>query len=598
MGARTASGPATTGPPRLSGYIFGQLAQFRGVFARAMFWSVVFVVVPMQVPMLVGMLVNGLVGQPASFYGILTFVDPTTTFWFAIVGLVLVAAGYGVSAFLQATTSQELGRIFAREQRKQLAKALNHSPLDLHHRHGSGELLSRVITDADSTRTFVTQVFFTTVQNALKVAYPVVLLVFLDPWVALSAAALLPVQWEVSRRLQAKLLVANRVARTSKGRLTQVVKEQLDGIETIQSSRAEETSFGLVAREADQLAADQIAVRRYTGLINGTTWALTSLGVAVAWAIGGFQVLNGTLTVGALIAVTGYVVLLDRPMQQFTTVVSAYQQGVVAFERIREVLDAPSDLRDDPRLPPLRVTAGRIEARGVGFGYDSRRLFSNVSFDLLPGRLTAVVGGNGTGKSTVLKLIARLYDPTEGQILIDGQDLRKVRLLTVRDRISVVPQEPVIFTGTITENIRFGRAEASDQDVERAARDSGSLEFVRSLPGGFSTRVGAGGRQLSGGEAQRLVIARALLRNPRILLLDEPNSALDDESEARLLGVLAGLKGRMTIVVVAHHLDRLATVADEVVALDRDGLVDRTRRIGPRAFPVPLLRPSIVVGGV
>ncbi len=583
---------------RLAGYIFRELARFRGVFAQAMLWSVVFVVIPMQLPMLVGMLVNGLVGQPASFYGVLTFQGPTTIFWFAIVGLVLVAVGYGASAYLQAASSQELGRIFARDQRKQLAHALNHSPLELHHRHGSGELLSRVITDADSTRSFVTQVFFSTVQNVLKVAYPVVLLVFLDPWVALSAVALLPIQWEVSRRLQRKLLAASRTARSSKGLLTQVVKEHLDGIETIQSSRAEETAFGIVARQADRLAADQIKVRRYTGLINGATWTMTSLGVALAWAIGGVQVLNGTLTIGALVAITAYVVLLDRPMQQFTTVVSAYQQGLVALERIREILDAPTDLRDDPRLPPLRVLAGRIEVRGVGFGYDSRRLFSNVDLDLLPGRLTAIVGGNGSGKSTLLKLIARLYDPTEGRILLDGQELRQVRLLSVRDQIATVPQNPVVFTGTIADNIRFGRAGASDADVERAARESGSLEFIRKLPLGFSTRVGSGARQLSGGEAQRLAIARALLRRPQILLLDEPNSALDDDSEGQLVHVLAGLKGRMTIVLVAHHLDQLLTVADEVVSLDRGAISDRTRPAPRTEVPVRPLGISPLVAGV
>ncbi len=587
-----------TPSPRLAGYIFRELARFRGVFAQAMLWSIVFVVIPMQLPMLVGMLVNGLVGQPASFYGVLTFQGATTIFWFAIVGLVLVAVGYGASAYLQAASSQELGRIFAREQRKQLAHALNHSPLELHHRHGSGELLSRVITDADSTRTFVTQVFFSTVQNVLKVAYPVVLLVFLDPWVALSAVALLPIQWEVSRRLQQKLRVASRTARSSKGLLTQVVKEHLDGIETIQSSHAEETAFGIVARRADQLAADQIKVRRYTGLINGATWTLTSLGVALAWAIGGVQVLNGTLTIGALVAITAYVVLLDRPMQQFTTVVTAYQQGLVAFERIREILDAPTDLRDDPRLPPLRITAGHVEVRGVGFGYDSRRLFSHVDLDLLPGRLTAIVGGNGSGKSTLLKLIARLYDPAEGRILIDGQELRQVRLLSVRDQIATVPQNAVVFTGTIADNIRFGRAGASDADVERAARESGSLEFIRKLPLGFSTPVGSGARQLSGGEAQRLAIARALLRQPRILLLDEPNSALDDESEARLVHVLAGLKGRMTIVLVAHHLDQLLTVADEVISLDHGAVSDRTRPAPRTETPVRPLAISPLAAGV
>ena len=580
-------------PPALGRYVLGQLGRFRRVFAIAMVWSVLFVVVPMQVPLLVGMLVNGLVGLPASFYGLLTLHTPGTIFRFAVIGLVLTAVGYGATAYLQASSSEELARVFVREQRKELAHTLHYSPLAFHQRHGSGELLSRVITDTGTTRVFVTQVFVSTVQSIVKVAYPMILLVLLDPWVALVALAILPVQWVVSSRLQRGLRAASRAARSTKGRLTHVVKETLDGIETIQGSRAEESAFGVVARETDRLAADQIRVRRYTGLLNGTTWALTSLAVALAWWIGGLQVLAGTLSIGALVAVTGYVVLLDRPIQQFTTAVNSYQQGMVAFERIREVLESKPEIRDDPSRPALVVPTGKIAFRNVTFRYDARELFRHLDLEILPRRLTALVGHNGSGKSSLLKLVARLYDPTEGQVTIDGQDLREVRLGSVRDAVASVPQTPVVFTGTIAENIRLGRPGATDADVEEAARLSGCSEFVARLPSGLATSVGAGAHRLSGGEAQRLAIARALLRRPKILLLDEPNAALDDESEDRLTNVLASLKGRITIVVVLHHLDRLVTVADEVVELDRGRVVDRTRTGVAPADYEPFAFPSV-----
>ena len=543
--------------------------------ASALVWAILFVIVPMQVPLLAGMLVNGLLGKPASFYGLINLAQPDRVFWFAIVGFLAVAGGYALTAYMSAYTVQGLGRIFTREQRKDLIRKLDRSPVALHQRFGPGELMSRVVTDTEWTRSFVTQVFFNTVQNVVRVVYPVLVLALLDPPVALAAVVVLPAQWLVSTRLQTGLRRANRTARTTKGRLMETVKENLDGIETIQTSSAEPTAIAQVAREADQLAADQIEAQKYMGLINGTTWGITSLGLALAWMVGGLQVTQGSLSIGALVAATGYVALLYRPMQRFTSVSNVYQKGMVAFERIQEILESPPELQDDPAAPPLRVTGGEIEFRDVTFGYGASPSLAHMSGVIPGGRLTAVVGRNGSGKSTLLRLVARLYDPAGGAVLIDGQDVRDVRLSSLRSQIAVVPQTPVIFSGTIEENIRFGHPSATRREIAEAALASGASTFILQLPRRFATRVGTDGIRLSGGEAQRIAIARALVSRPRILLLDEPNSALSPEAEAQLVSVLSRLKGRVTIVVVAHHLDAILAAADEVVVVDAGRIVDQ-----------------------
>ncbi len=568
-------------PPSPWAFAFRHLGRFRGAIVSALFWSILFVIVPMQVPLLSGMLVNGLLHQPASFYGLVSLTEPMQIFWFATLGFLAVAAGYALTAYMSAYSVQGLGRIFTREQRKDLIRKLDRSPMALHQQFGSGELMSRVVTDTEWTRSFVTQVFFNTVQNVVRVVYPVAVLALLDPPVALAALVVLPAQWLVSTRLQAGLRRANRTARTTKGRLMGTVKENLDGIETIQSSSAEPMAIAKVAQEADQLATDQIAAQKYMGLINGTTWGITSLGLALAWTVGGLQVMQGSLSIGVLVAATGYVALLYRPMQRFTSMSNVYQKGMVAFERIQEILEAPSELQDDPRAPPLQVTAGQIEFRDVTFRYGPSPSLAHMTGVIQGGRLTAVVGSNGSGKSTLLRLIARLYDPTQGSVLIDGQDARGVRLSSLRSQIAVVPQTPVIFTGTIEENIRLGHPSATRREIAQAALASGAGSFILRLPNGFATRVGTGGVRLSGGEAQRIAIARALVGHPRILLLDEPNSALSPEGEAQLISVLSRLKGDVTIVVVAHHLDAILAAADEVLVVDAGRIADR--RVLPAA---------------
>lgn len=565
------SQPSAEDPRALWRFVFRLLSRHRREFVLALLWSIVFVLVPMQVPLLTGALVSGVTGQAATFYGILTVTDRARILSIAVVGLLLTAGAYGLTAYLSTASVSELSRTFVSGLRKEMIRKLNHASTDVHERFGSGELLSRVIVDTQSTRTFVQTVFFTSIQSVVRIAYPVAILFLLSPVIALCASAILPIQYALTRHLQRRLRLATRTARTSQGHLTALVKEDLDGIESIQTLNAEELASARLAAQTDRLARDQIAVKALSGMISGSTWALTSLGVALTWWLGGLDVMAGTMSLGTLVAVTGFVVLLYTPMRRFTSIANVYQRGLVAFERIREVLDSPSAIRDDPSAPPLRVSDGVVEFRRVSFSYGRRPVLSDVSIELQARSLNAVVGRNGAGKSTLLRLLARQYDPTQGEVRVDGQDLRRVRLASLRAQIAVVPQRPTVFTGNVLDNVRLGRPDASLEEVHDACRKSGALEFIARMPRGFHTPLGPGGNALSGGEAQRLAIARALLRRPKILVLDEPNSALDTESEQLLLRTLNGLKGQMTVVVVAHHLDALMASVDRVVVVDPTG---------------------------
>ncbi len=566
-------------------FVLGYLRQYRAALLAAIVWSFAFVLIPMQVPFLTGALVNGITGQGGVFLGLYTVHAPGEVVVLAVLGLVLAAVGIGVTAYLSTAATAELSRTSVAGLRKDLIRKLDRASMDVHGRFGSGELLSRIIVDTQSIRDFIETVFFNSLQSTIRVAYPVAMLALLDPMIGLVAAAILPVQWVLTREFQMRLRAATRVARTTQGRLTARVKENLDGIESIQTSAAEETAIAGLSREADRLAADQVGARTYTGLISGSTWGLAGLGLALTWWLGGEQVLAGQLTLGGLVVVTGFVALLYVPMQRFTSIANVYQKGVVALERVQEVLSSPSGVTDLPGAPPLAVGPGRIEVRGVAFGYGSRAALRGVSIEFEAGRVTAIVGRNGSGKSTLLKLLDRLADPQEGAVSIDGQDLRSVRLDSLRGQVAFVPQSPAIFAGTIRENVRLGAPAASEAEVVEACHRAGALEFIVRMRSGLDTLVGAGGTGLSGGEVQRIAIARALVRRPRILLLDEPNSALDGEAEGALAGVLRSLRGRVTVVLVGHHLEGLSGVVDRIVHMDGGRVVGPGRE--PSTGPLP-----------
>lgn len=561
-------------------YVFERLKKDKTRLASAIFWSILFVIIPMQVPILTGALIDdmrdvkhvkifGFIKLQQSHHQVLNYI---------VIGLIIIASSYGISAYFRTSSVAKVSRHFVADLRKDLIQKLEVLSLDMHSKYGSGDLLSRTILDTQTLRPFVESSVIKTSVNVVRMSYPVVMLFIINPFLALLATSVLPVHWLITRKLQKKLHESSRQAAKSQARLNATLKENLDGIETIQTSNAEKHSIKKIFEQADKVESDQVQTQKYSGMISGFVWGLTGLGLALIWWQGGLSVIAEKMTIGTLIAFTGLALFAYEPLRNFTQAINAYQKGVVSAERIQEILDTSSSIRDLPDAKPIKLHHGKIEFRNVSFSYPRpaydlhQQILDNINLSIEPNRLTAIVGKNGSGKSSLLKLITRLYDPTEGQILIDGQDIKKVELDSLRSQIAVVPQTPIIFSGTVFENVLLGKSDATVEEIEEACQSSDVLKFSVNLDKGLNTTLGTGGVNLSGGEAQRIAIARALIRKPKILLLDEPSSALDLESEASIMETLDHLKDGMTIILVGHHLKAISN-ADRVIVIDAGKVV-------------------------
>ncbi|MER3406471.1 MAG: hypothetical protein C4289_15970 [Chloroflexota bacterium] len=315
-------------------------------------------------------------------------------------------------------------------------------------------------------------------------------------------------------------------------------------------------------------------IQAYAGRQSLINAFLSALGPALVLWYGGAQVINGLLTIGELLAFTTYVARLFGPVSAFANMNVQLQQALAAFDRVQEYLELQTEIRDRPgaiELPPVR---GRIEFRDVSFAYSPERpVLKHISFTVEPGQLVALVGPTGAGKSTVVNLIPRFYDPDEGCVRIDGYDLRDVTLSSLRRQIATVDQETFLFNMTILENIRYARPEATFDEVVEAAKAAYLHDFIMSLPEGYETMVGERGVKLSGGERQRLAIARAILRNPRILILDEATSSLDSIAESYIQRALEPLMRGRTVIAIAHRLSTILS-ADKILVLQQGELIE------------------------
>ncbi len=559
-------------------YVLARLKRDKVRLARAVFWAILVVIIPMQVPILTGALIDGIHGKEVRIYG---FIELHSTreeiVNYLVIALIIIGASYGIAEYFRSVSLAKVSRHFVSELRKDLVRKLEALSLDIHAKYGPGELLNRAILDTQFLRSFIDSSIVKTFINIVRTAYPLVMLFILDPFLASLASSILPAQWLITRRLQKKLHTASRQARTAQANLTTILKENLDGIETIQTSQAEIYSIGKISEATDKVELDQILTQRYSGMIAGFVFVLTGLGVALVWWQGGLSILAGHMTVGKLVAFTGLMFFVYESLRNSLKGLNEYQKGVVAIERIQEILDTPSSVQESPNAIELAIQCGKIEFRNVCFSYPRSQAqpeaLTNINVSIEPNMLVGIVGKSGSGKSSILKLITRLHDPSEGQILIDGHDIKEVKLESLRSQIAVVPQIPMIFSGTVSENIRLAKPDGTDEEVEEACRSADALKFIVKLDKGLNTRLGQGAVNLSGGEAQRIAIARALIRKPKILLLDEPSSALDSESESAIMATLDRLKNNMAIILVGHHLSAI-NKADRIIVIDNGKVVE------------------------
>ena len=308
---------------------------------------------------------------------------------------------------------------------------------------------------------------------------------------------------------------------------------------------------------------------QFTSLLTPTVEFLAALAVTLIVWFGGYEVVNGMITAGSLVAFLTYAVNLANPIKRLSRIYGRLQKAMAAVDRIFFVLDLPETVNDKPNAIELPQIKGNVSVENVTFSYDgAHNALEKVNFEVKSGQMIAFVGPSGAGKSTIANLIPRFYDVTSGAIKIDGYDIRDVKIDSLREQIGIVPQETLLFSTTVMENIRYGRLNATDEEVIAAARAANAEKFILELPNGYETQIGERGLNLSGGQRQRMAIARAMLKNPQILILDEATSALDTESEKIVQAALDELMKGRTSFVIAH---RLSTIfgADKIFVIDK-----------------------------
>jgi ABC-type bacteriocin/lantibiotic exporter with double-glycine peptidase domain len=383
--------------------------------------------------------------------------------------------------------------------------------------------------------------------------------------------AVLPLQGLLTRLVQARQGAVADLIREKKSRLRRTVQEALQGIETIQALGAQQAFLDRIEADAESLNDERGQSGAYASLMTAAVWAMPGLAVAGSWFLGGSRVLSGEISTGQLVAFAGFVAYLGVPLRRFARLARTTREAMQSLRRVSHLLNAASADRNQQGSTALRPVRGEVRLSGVVAGDAAQPVLRGLNCTFPAGEFLWLRGASGTGKSTLLKLLACMDSPHSGRIEIDGQCLEDCTADSVRRAVALVPQQAMVFTGTVAENLRLAGPGCSDDALRDACHRAGLRAWLDALPQGFETPLGERGARLSGGEAQRLSVARALLRQPSVLLLDEPTAALDPVAEEQLLATLATLAPEVTVILVAHRLRSLRGI--HRVMLLQDGQI-------------------------
>jgi ATP-binding cassette subfamily B protein len=435
--------------------------------------------------------------------------------------------------------------------------------------------MSRATVDLQAVRFFLGYglIFFS--QHVLTVVGVTAVMFLLDWRLALAATAITPLIVVVAYRYSTVSHPVLRDVQQKMADVATVAEENIVGVHVVKSFAQERSESGKFANRSEAVFGRSVDANRQRAIYVPLLSFLPLFAQAIVLLLGGRMVVNGSLSLGSFITFNVLVAMLVMPLRMLGMWIGQSQRATASGERIFEVMDEPEDVGDRPGAVELPAGEGRVRFERVSFGYDERRpVVQNVDLELEPGKTVALIGHTGSGKTTLAALVPRFYDATAGRITIDGVDVRNATLASLRRQIGIVAQDPFLFSATVRENIAFGRPDASDEEIAAAARLAQADEFIEELPQGYETVIGERGITLSGGQRQRIAISRALLVDPRILILDDATASVDATTEARIrLGLRQAMKGRTTIII-AHRLSTLA-LADELVVLDRGRIVAR-----------------------
>lgn len=486
-----------------------------------------------------------------------------------------IAVVQSVMAMGQSYLTTRLSQQIIADFRTHLFRHVHTLSLSFFARRRTGEILSRLMNDVGVIQRLVTDTPIDSAKHIVTLIGGLAFLFYMNWKLCLLIVVLLPILVLVARIFGKRLKALSTQIQDQTASVSTLIEEVISGIRVVKSfvqTDREAGRFGLALR---QLVSQAIQRANVLSVFIPTITLLTLIMAGGVLWYGGKQVIDESMTPGDLLAFVLFAGILIGPFGSAARIFSQIKEGQGAMQRVFELLDTTPDVTDSPEARPLPDVHGHVRFDHVSFAYDPRHpVLIDLSFEVQPGETVALVGPTGSGKSTIANLLHRFYDPVEGRITIDNQDLRDVRLTSLYRQLAIVPQETVLFGDTIRENIRYGRADATDEDLIAASRAANAHDFISALPDGYDTPVGEKGVNLSGGQRQRLAIARAILKNPRLLILDEATSALDSESEMLVQLALQRLMTGRTTVVIAHRLTTIQE-ADRIVVLNKGRIVEK-----------------------
>ena len=492
-----------------------------------------------------------------------------------VIAFVAAAILNWVATYLQTYLINWVGQRALQDLRVEVFEHLQRLSIGFYSRNRAGVLISRLTNDVQALDQLVTEGISTLFSATLTLVGTAVILVVLDPGLAMITFLTFPVLLVASVAFRLASAGAYRLTRERIAQVTAYLQETLSGVRVVRA-------FGQEPRHRSRFAElndEHREANMKTVYLNAAYFPAVELLSAVATAAillyGGQEVVDGTVTIGVLATFVFYLQSFFDPIQSLSQLYTTYQAGMAALDKIFELLDEEPDVADKPDAVELPRVRGEIHFDRVTFSYGGDALaLDEVTLDVPPGQTLALVGATGAGKSTLAKLVARFYDPDEGRVLIDGHDLRDVTEKSLRSQLGIVPQESFLFSGTIWDNIAFGRPGAADEDVKAAAQAVGAHDFIERLPDGYDTEVGERGGHLSAGQRQLVAFARAAAADPRILILDEATSNVDVRTEAQIERGLRRLLAGRTAIVIAHRLSTIRG-AGRIVVLDHGGIAEQ-----------------------
>ncbi|MGP1586070.1 MAG: ABC transporter ATP-binding protein [Schwartzia sp. (in: firmicutes)] len=484
------------------------------------------------------------------------------------VGIVVTFFIRGIFYYGQSYLVSFVGQRVIIDVRDVLFQKFQRLPLSYFDRHQTGEIMSYITNDVAALQNALVDRLIELVTESSIFVGSLVMMFLLDWKLSLLTLITVPLVGQAMKVFGRKLKSSGTVIQERLADITSTMQESIAAVRVVKSFGREDYEIERFHRQNELNFRAEMKNNQLMSLLTPTVEFLAALAVTVIVWFGGYEVVNGVITAGALVAFLTYAVNLANPVKRISRVYGAIQKAMAGADRVFAIMDMPETIVNRPGAKELPEVRGEVVFDDVTFAYEEgKTALTHVSFSAAPGQMIAFVGPSGAGKSTIANLIPRFYEVSSGAIRIDGHDVRDVTMESLRAQIGIVPQETMLFSATVRENIRYGRLDATEEEVRQAAKDANAHDFIMALPEGYDTKIGERGMNLSGGQRQRIAIARAILKDPRILILDEATSALDTESEKVVQAALDRLMVGRTSFVIAH---RLSTVfqADQIYVIE------------------------------